>query len=81
MIMTNTRLDLTGTYEEAMKEINEAPISDEFKEHLREEYHKVYDEAYIVEQKKGANKKAPEKAKITNRLSINRFKNQTKGQK
>ena len=33
------------------------------------------------EQKKGANKKAPEKAKITNRLSINRFKNQTKGQK
>ena len=49
--MTNTRLDLTGTYEEAMKEINEAPISDEFKEHLREEYHKVYDdvgEAYIV---------------------------------
>ena len=51
MIMTNTRLDLTGTYEEAMKEIDEAHITEEFKEHLREEYHKVYDdvgEAYIV---------------------------------
>ena len=49
--MTNTRLDLTGTYEEAMKEIDEAPITEEFKGHLREEYHKVYDdvgEAYIV---------------------------------
>ena len=44
MIM-NTRLDLTGTYEEAMKEIDAASITDEFKEHLREEYHKVYDDA------------------------------------
>ena len=44
MIMS-TKLDLTGTYEEAMKEIDTAPISKGFKEHLREEYHKVYDDA------------------------------------
>ena len=47
----NVKIDLTGTYEEAMKEIDEALITDEFKVHLREEYHKVYDdvgEAYIV---------------------------------
>ena len=41
----NTRLDLTGTYEEAMKAIDEAPISEGFKDHLREEYHKVLDDA------------------------------------
>ena len=45
MIM-NTRLDLTGTYDEAMDEIDNAPITDEFKEHLRTEYHKVYDDAW-----------------------------------
>ena len=47
----NVKIDLTGTHEEAMKEIDAASITDEFKEHLREEYHKVYDdvgEAYIV---------------------------------
>ena len=47
MIM-NTRLDLTGTYDEAMDEIDNAPITDEFKEHLRTEYHKVYDDAWAA---------------------------------
>ena len=40
-------ITLTGTYEEAMDEIDNAPISDGFKEHLREEYHKVLDEAFV----------------------------------
>ena len=40
----NVKIDLTGTYEEAMKEIDEALITDEFKVHLREEYHKVFDD-------------------------------------
>ena len=40
----NVPIDLTGTYEEAMKEIDEALITDEFKVHLREEYHKVFDD-------------------------------------
>ena len=40
----NVKIDLTGTYEESMKAIDEASITDEFKEHLREEYHKVFDE-------------------------------------
>ena len=44
----STKLDLTGTYEEAMKEIDTALITDEFKEHLREEYHKVYDDAWAA---------------------------------
>ena len=43
----NVKIDLTGTYEEAMDEIDNAPISDGFKEHLREEYHKVLDEAFV----------------------------------
>ena len=40
----NAKIDLTGTYEEAMDEIDNASITDEFKVHLREEYHKVYDD-------------------------------------
>ena len=38
------KIDLTGTYEESMDVIDNSPITDEFKDHLREEYHKVYDE-------------------------------------
>ena len=45
MIM-NTKLDLTGTYEDAMNAINEAPITDEFKAHLWAKYHKDYDEVW-----------------------------------
>ena len=37
------KIDLTGTYEESMDEIDNSPISDEFKVHLRKEYHKIYD--------------------------------------
>jgi len=33
-------IDLTGTREEAMTEINNAPISDEFKEYIRTEHNK-----------------------------------------
>ena len=44
MSKKNEKIDLTGTYEEAMDEIDNASITDEFKDHLREEYHKVYDE-------------------------------------
>ena len=45
MIMSeNVKINLTGTYEDAMNAINKAPITDEFKVHLRKEYHKVYDE-------------------------------------
>ena len=43
----NVKIDLTGTYEEAMKEIDKASISDEFKVHLREELNKVYDDAVV----------------------------------
>ena len=42
----NNKLDLTGTYEEAMKEIDTAPITDEFKAHLWTEYNKDYDEVW-----------------------------------
>ena len=38
------KIDLTGTYEESMEVIDNSPVTDEFKDHLREEYHKVYDE-------------------------------------
>ena len=38
------KIDLTGTYEESMDEIDNSPITDEFKDHLREEYHKIYDD-------------------------------------
>ena len=38
------KIDLTGTYEESMDVIDNSPITDEFKDHLREEYHKIYDE-------------------------------------
>ena len=38
------KIDLTGTYEESMNEIDNSPVTDEFKDHLREEYHKIYDD-------------------------------------
>ena len=38
------KIDLTGTYEESMDEIDNASITDELKVHLREEYHKIYDD-------------------------------------
>ena len=38
------KIDLTGTYEDSMNEIDNARITDEFKVHLREEYHKIYDD-------------------------------------
>tara|TARA_B100000508_G_scaffold4849_1_gene3854 strand:+ start:334 stop:531 length:198 start_codon:yes stop_codon:yes gene_type:complete len=45
MIMSKkVKIDLTGTYEESMDVIDNSPVTDEFKDHLREEYHKVYDE-------------------------------------
>jgi len=37
------KIDLTGTYEDSMDEIDNANITDELKVHLREEYHKIYD--------------------------------------
>ena len=45
LIMTKkVKIDLTGTYEDSMNEIANARITDEFKVHLREEYHKIYDD-------------------------------------
>ena len=45
MIMSKkVKIDLTGTYEDSMNEIDNARITDEFKVHLREEYHKIYDD-------------------------------------
>ena len=38
------KIDLTGTYEESMDEIDNSSITDEFKDHLRKEYHKIYDD-------------------------------------
>ena len=38
------KIDLTGTYEDSMNEIDNARITDEFKVHLRKEYHKIYDD-------------------------------------
>ena len=38
------KIDLTGTYEDSMNEIDNARITNELKVHLREEYHKVYDD-------------------------------------
>ena len=38
------KIDLTGTYEDSMNEIDNSPVTDEFKDHLREEYHKIYDD-------------------------------------
>ena len=44
MIMSKKlKIDLTGTYEESMDEIDNANITDELKVHLRKEYHKIYD--------------------------------------
>ena len=44
MMSKKVKIDLTGTYEESMDVIDNSPITDEFKDHLREEYHKIYDE-------------------------------------
>ena len=38
------KIDLTGTYEDSMNEIDNASITDELKVHLREEYNKIYDD-------------------------------------
>ena len=38
------KIDLTGTYQESMDIIDSSSITDEFKIHLRKEYHKIYDE-------------------------------------
>ena len=38
------KIDLTGTYEDSMNEIDNASITDELKVHLRKEYHKIYDD-------------------------------------
>jgi len=38
------KIDLTGTYEESKDVIDNSPITDEFKVHLRKEYHKIYDD-------------------------------------
>ena len=44
MIMSKkVKIDLTGTYEDSMDEIDNANITDELKVHLRKEYHKIYD--------------------------------------
>ena len=37
------KIDLTGTYEDSMDEIDNANITNELKVHLRKEYHKIYD--------------------------------------
>ena len=42
----NVKIDLTGTHEDAMNAINEAPITDEFKSHLWTEYNKDCDEVW-----------------------------------
>ena len=47
MIMSkNVKINLTGTCEEAKKEIDKAPITDEFKRYLWKEYIKDYDEVW-----------------------------------
>ena len=38
------KIDLSGTYEDSMNEIDNANITDELKVHLRKEYHKIYDD-------------------------------------
>ena len=38
------KIDLTGTYEDSMNVIDNSSETDEFKDHLREEYHKIYDD-------------------------------------
>ena len=42
----NVKINLTGTSEEVMKEIDKAPITDEFKRYLWKEYNKDYDEVW-----------------------------------
>ena len=45
LIMTKkVKIDLTGTYEDSMNVIDNSSETDEFKDHLREEYHKIYDD-------------------------------------
>ena len=47
MIMSkNVKINLTGTCEEVMKEIDKASITDEFKRYLWKEYNKDYDEVW-----------------------------------
>jgi len=44
LIMTKkVKIDLTGTYEDSMNVIDNSSETDEFKDHLRKEYHKIYD--------------------------------------
>ena len=42
----NVKINLTGTSEEVMKEIDKAPITDEFKRYLWKEYNKDCDEVW-----------------------------------
>ena len=44
ILSKKVKIDLTCTYEESMDEIDNSSITDEFKDHLRKEYHKVYDD-------------------------------------
>jgi len=37
------KIDLTGTYRESMDLIDSSSITDDIKDHLRQEYHKIYD--------------------------------------
>ena len=37
------KIDLTGTYQESMDEIDNSSVTDDIKIHLRQEYHKIYD--------------------------------------
>jgi hypothetical protein len=42
--MTKTvKIDLTGTYQESMDIIDSSSMTDDIKVHLRQEYHKIYD--------------------------------------
>jgi hypothetical protein len=44
LIMTKTvKIDLTGTYRESMDLIDSCSTTDDIKVHLRQEYHKIYD--------------------------------------
>ena len=44
LIMTKTvKIDLTGTYQESMDIIDSSSMTDDIKVHLRQEYHKIYD--------------------------------------
>jgi hypothetical protein len=44
LIMTKkVKIDLTGTYQESMDIIDSSSMTDDIKVHLRQEYHKIYD--------------------------------------